>query len=106
MTNSNPDQRRAITHGVGPLLIIAGPGSGKTTVLTGRIKYIINDLKAAPSSVLVLTFSRAAAEEMENRYYRIDGKTDRGQITFGTFHSVFYHLLLTAYGDAARRTTG
>ncbi|MDO4939440.1 MAG: UvrD family DEAD/DEAH box helicase [Lachnospiraceae bacterium] len=99
--NFNVNQNRAIRYGEGPLLIVAGPGSGKTTVLTHRIKYIIDDLHAAPESVLVMTFSRAAAEEMKERFLNT-GTIGADKVVFGTFHSVFYKVLKTAYGKLAR----
>ena len=97
----NTNQNKAVSYGEGPLLIVAGPGSGKTTVLTHRIKYIIDNLHAAPESVLVMTFSRAAAEEMKERFLNM-GVKGADKVVFGTFHSVFYRVLQTAYGRLAR----
>ena len=141
----NKQQRKAITHGRHPLMVVAGPGSGKTFVITERICYILDELGADPSSVLVVTFSRAAAAQMRDRFiakytarhashessirhaspeqcrlsqdqYTYNMRSDRGsdssrhsdihdytKVTFATFHSFFYHILLTAYGKHAER---
>lgn|GEM_PF-4767377 len=98
---SNRNQEAAITYGCGPLMIIAGPGSGKTYTITERVAYLIQHRHANPQSILVMTFSRAAAREMRERFMskHICGG-DR--VTFGTFHSVFYRVLLRAYGSLAR----
>ena len=61
-------QKEAVTWGQGPLLVIAGPGSGKTFVITHRVRYLTETLGVWPSQILVVTFSRAAARSMEERY--------------------------------------
>jgi DNA helicase-2/ATP-dependent DNA helicase PcrA len=66
-TNLNPEQLQAVTHGAGPLLIIAGAGTGKTTVITKRIEYLIIEKNIPPSAILALTFTEKAAAEMETR---------------------------------------
>jgi DNA helicase-2/ATP-dependent DNA helicase PcrA len=63
----NPDQRRAVTHGDGPLLVVAGAGTGKTQVITRRIAWLIATRRARPSEILALTFTDKAAEEMQLR---------------------------------------
>ena len=60
----NPDQLRAVTHGTGPLLVVAGAGTGKTQVITRRIAWLIGSRRAKPSEILALTFTDKAAEEM------------------------------------------
>lgn len=88
-------QEQAIRHRDGPMMVLAGPGSGKTTVITHRIKYLTEDCRINPSDILVITFTRAAAEEMKERYVRLTGAA-RG-VSFGTFHSIFFQILKLAY---------
>ena len=84
-------QRHAILHDRGPAMVIAGPGSGKTFVITHRISHLINDLGVSPDKILVITFTKAAAKEMQQRAaLLLQGKS---QPHFGTFHSVFYNIL-------------
>lgn len=92
----NEAQIKAVRHGDGPMLLLAGPGSGKTTVITHRIRYMTNELKLKPSEILVVTFTRAAADEMRTRFERLCG--GGGGVTFGTFHSVFFYILRSVYG--------
>ena len=66
--NFNKYQLKAIQHGDNPMLVIAGPGSGKTTVLTNRIKYLIEEHKVPADKILVITFTKAAALEMQKRF--------------------------------------
>lgn len=73
-------------------MVLAGPGSGKTTVLTKRIEILLRKHHVPPQKILVITFTRAAASEMKSRFlYRI--KENSTEVTFGTFHAVFYHIL-------------
>ena len=96
----NPSQKRAIAHLSGPMMVLAGPGSGKTSVIVERTAYMTNEGKIPPSSVLVVTFSRAAAKEMKERFLAFTGQ-QHTQVTFGTFHGVFYGILKHAYGFTA-----
>ena len=82
----NPEQQAAITHGEGPLLIIAGAGTGKTTVVTERIKHLILEKQVSPAHILALTFTEKAAQEMEER---IDVAMPYGytQMWIATFHA-------------------
>ena len=100
LINYSSNQKKAIEHGAGTLMVLAGPGSGKTFVITHRIKYLIKGLGINPAHILVVTFSRAAAKEMKDRFEKLIGKT---LVTFGTFHSVFFNLLKTAYGFSAEQ---
>ncbi|MGN8753663.1 ATP-dependent helicase [Blautia sp. HCP3S3_C12] len=92
----NPSQLRAITHLSGPMMVLAGPGSGKTSVIVERTVYMINEGKIPASSILVVTFSRAAATEMKERFLKFVN-SDRSEVTFGTFHGIFYGILKAAY---------
>ena len=95
MTEFSAAQQEAINHKDGPMLVIAGPGSGKTTVLTHRISHLTSEHGIEPGKILVITFTKAAAKEMEQRYRKLCRDDRRpGSITFGTFHSVFYRILL------------
>ena len=100
LINYSSNQKKAIEHGAGPLMVLAGPGSGKTFVITHRIKYLIEGSGINPAHILVVTFSRAAAKEMRDRFEKLQGKS---YVTFGTFHSVFFNLLKTAYGFSAEQ---
>lgn len=88
----NPEQQRAIAHGAGPMMVLAGPGSGKTFVLTRRIAHLIGTHHINPSEILVITFTRAAAAEMQKRFLSLCEGT-HPPVTFGTFHAVFYSIL-------------
>ncbi len=90
------EQLKAIRHKDGPMMVLAGPGSGKTTVITNRVMTLTEEYHIPPASILVITFTRAAAREMRQRYERLAGKP-AGALTFGTFHSVFFSILRHAY---------
>ena len=92
----NEEQFAAIRHNTGPARVLAGPGSGKTLVLTHRIRHLINECHIDPANILVITFTRAAAAEMKSRFYELMGNTF-SSVTFGTFHSVYFHILRSAY---------
>ena len=100
LINYSSNQKKAIEHGASPLMVLAGPGSGKTFVITHRIKYLIEGSGINPAHILVVTFSRAAAKEMKDRFEKLQGKS---HVTFGTFHSVFFSILKTAYGFSAEQ---
>lgn len=92
----NPSQARAIRHKDGPMLVLAGPGSGKTLVITERTRNLIQEYGIPPANILVITFTKAAAEEMKERFVRlVDGVSH--PVTFGTFHAVYFAVLKHAY---------
>ena len=100
MIKRNPSQQRAIAHLSGPMMVLAGPGSGKTSVIVERTAYMINEGDISPANILVVTFSRAAAKEMKERFLSFTGQKYT-PVTFGTFHGVFYGILKQAYGFTA-----
>ena len=93
LKNLNDAQKEAVTHLDGPLLIVAGAGSGKTKVLTSRIAHIIAEQKAFPNQILSVTFTNKAAKEMQNRVSKILGAGATGLSWLGTFHSICAKLL-------------
>jgi DNA helicase-2/ATP-dependent DNA helicase PcrA len=92
-----PAQRAAIAHVDGPLLVVAGPGSGKTTVITYRAAYLTQVAGVDPSALLVVTFTKAAADSMKARTARVAGAAVASRATFGTFHALSYRILGQAY---------
>ena len=93
LINLNEAQKDAVMHLDGPLLIVAGAGSGKTKVLTSRIAHIIKEKKAFPNQILSVTFTNKAAKEMHNRVSKILGSVAIGLSWLGTFHSICAKLL-------------
>jgi DNA helicase-2/ATP-dependent DNA helicase PcrA len=77
-------------------MVLAGPGSGKTAVITQRTQNLINEYQVDPANILVITFTKAAALEMKQRFLLLRGES-RTRVTFGTFHAVFFMVLKTAY---------
>ena len=87
-------QQEAITSTSGPMQVLAGPGSGKTFTITQRIRYLITNCGVDPSRILVITFTRAAAGEMQQRFHKlIKGSGIGSFVVFGTFHAIFYSIL-------------
>ncbi len=96
-----PEQKAAIAHVDGPLLVVAGPGSGKTTVITYRAAYLTQVAGIDPAALLVVTFTKAAADSMKARTARVAGAAVAARARFGTFHALAYHILRRA--DPSRR---
>ena len=95
------EQQIAIDHVDGPMMVLAGPGAGKTTVITHRVKKLIEKEGVNPAQILVVTFSKAAAVEMRERFEKITGGR-RLPVRFGTFHSLFFQVLRNAYHYEAK----
>lgn len=88
----NGAQSLAIEHAFGPVQVLAGPGSGKTFLTIRRIRHLICHHGISPNQILVITFTKAAAKEMEQRFQLLTKEAYR-EVTFGTFHAVFYRIL-------------
>ena len=93
MTKLNKEQLEAVTYLNGPLLIVAGAGSGKTRVLTSKIAHIIDEKRAFPNQILAVTFTNKAAKEMQTRVSQILKKKAIGLSWLGTFHSISAKIL-------------
>jgi DNA helicase-2/ATP-dependent DNA helicase PcrA len=92
----NSAQQQAVLHKDGPMLVLAGPGSGKTLVITERTKYLIKKYQIPEDKILVITFTKAAANEMKERF--LAGMNEnQTKVSFGTFHAVFFTILKHAY---------
>ena len=92
LNDLNPQQQQAVMAGLGPVLILAGPGSGKTRVLTRRIAYLINSMGVRPYNIFAVTFTNKAAREMESRVTELIGENSHG-VTLGTFHASCARIL-------------
>jgi DNA helicase-2/ATP-dependent DNA helicase PcrA len=91
LSRLNPQQKKAVEHTKGPLLVFAGAGSGKTRVITNRIAYLISEKSIDPSNILAVTFTKKAAGEMQERVAQLIAELDvksQSQCTIGTFHSI------------------
>ena len=97
MRGFNEAQKTAIAHVDGPMMVLAGPGSGKTTVIVQRIRHLVEKAGINPANILVVTFTKAAATEMKARFKQLmEGKYV--PVSFGTFHAIFFSILKHAYG--------
>ncbi len=96
-THLNPQQLEAVTHLQGPLLVLAGAGSGKTRVITYRIAYLIHEHNVEPYQILGVTFTNKAASEMKQRVMKLAGRKAAG-VTLSTFHSLGLRIL-REHGD-------
>ncbi len=92
----NKVQKEAVLHDKGPCLVLAGPGSGKTFTIVERTRQLIEKRHVDPDKILVVTFTKAAANEMKERFMEKTGGT-RTKVTFGTFHGIFYGIIKWAY---------
>lgn len=111
MRSFNEAQSAAVEHVDGPMMVLAGPGSGKTTVIVHRVRYLVETAGINPANILVVTFTKAAATEMKARFKQLMGGK-HVPVSFGTFHAIFFSILKYAYGydatnivDEARRQT-
>ena len=95
MSNFNASQREAICHGDGPALVLAGPGSGKTTVITKRLEYMIRVRQIPPEDIMVVTFTKAAAAQMRQRFVSL--MEAELPVRFGTFHAIYYRILRESF---------
>jgi DNA helicase-2/ATP-dependent DNA helicase PcrA len=84
----------AAEHGEGAMLVLAGPGSGKTAVITERVRWLAEHKKVPPERILVITFSRAAAVEMKKRFEKLTSH-QYSSVNFGTFHAIFFNIIKT-----------
>ena len=106
MLSLNREQRKAVSADPEkPCLVIAGPGSGKTAVIAARCRFLIEETGCRPQDILVLTFTRAAAAEMQNRFRLLTGGK-YGGVTFGTFHAVFFRSIAKRYGLTRENLVG
>ena len=93
----NDSQREAAAHVNGPMIVLAGPGSGKTMVITHRVRHLIRQAGVNPSEILVVTFTRAAADEMRQRFVSLM-KGEQLPVSFRTFHAIFFTILKHSCG--------
>ena len=96
LSNFNEAQKKAVCHRDGPCMVLAGPGSGKTAVITGRLEWMIRNLQIRPEEILVITFTKYAVKEMKERFWERMG-TRNYPVTFGTFHGIYYGMLRQIY---------
>ena len=101
----NSEQKKAVSCVDGPVLIVAGAGSGKTRVLTSRIAYILAEKDCDPASILALTFTKKAASEMKERIALMVGERKARRLYMGTFHSVFIRFLREFAGSLGYPST-
>jgi superfamily I DNA/RNA helicase len=98
LASLNLEQCEAVRHDGGPLLVVAGPGTGKTRTLTTRVAYLIRERGAEPAQVLAVTFSNRAADELRERLEALLGATTAGAVAVGTFHAIGWQILRRELG--------
>lgn len=91
--NLNKNQQIAVNHVDGPCMVLAGPGSGKTRVITYRIVNMVMNEGIPPTRILAISFTKASSIEMKNRALSICNDFRMNKVTFGTFHAVFFRIL-------------
>lgn len=96
LSDFNDAQKQAVCHRDGPCMVLAGPGSGKTAVITGRLEHLIRRHNIKPEEILVITFTKYAVKEMKARFFDRMG-TKSCPVTFGTFHGIYYGMLRQVY---------
>ena len=89
----NENQKSAVEHIDGPCMVLAGPGSGKTRVITYRIANMVVNKNIKPTSILAISFTKASSIEMKNRAISLSNDNRMNKVTYGTFHSVFFRIL-------------
>ena len=95
----NKDQKRAVENLSGPLLVLAGPGTGKTHLLSSKVEYILKNTDATPESILCLTFTESGAQNMRDRLYSMIGPA-AGKVHIHTYHA-FGSTILAEYKNYA-----
>src|SRR3989344_864913 len=93
LSSLNPEQQKAAACLEGPILVLSGPGSGKTRVITHRIAHLVVEKKVSPEKILAVTFTNKAANEMKERLTRLLGKDVPRPPWIGTFHSICARIL-------------
>ena len=96
MQSPSKSQLKAIKHGKGAMLVLAGPGSGKTFVIIQRILNLIHEKQIRPDNILVISFSKASTLELKQRFQNLRNKSEK-QVNFATFHACFFHILKETY---------
>lgn len=89
-------QEKAMKHGTGPMLVLAGPGSGKTFTILQRLRYLIEEGHVNPASILVISFSKASTAELKKRFHRLT-ENHPYPVNFATFHACFFHILQNTF---------
>jgi len=98
MVGLSPDQHRAVTHEGGPLIALAGPGTGKTRVITARVAHMVRERGIEPDRIAAVTFTNKAAGELQQRLAGLVGDTVAARVQASTFHSLGY-AIIRRFGD-------